>query len=165
MLGEDGKGDQVMLGIVLGWFAAMSAAMAVGLMEAAVARTVAHVTATRLEHLDTSLADLPTIRAYVARMRITTDQARALLADTLTAMETGRQDATLRVPEVKAAAAEAATTVTDLAMRACGGAAFRKETGVERQFRDARAATVMAPTTDALYDFVGRALCGIDLFA
>jgi hypothetical protein len=25
--------------------------------------------------------------------------------------------------------------------------------------------TVMAPTTDALYDLVGRALCGIDLFA
>ena len=165
MLGEDGKGDQIMLGIVLGWFSAMSAAMAVGLMETAIARTVAHVTATRLEHLDTRLADLATIRAYLARMRIATDQARALLADTLAAMESGRQDATLRVLEVKAAAAEAATAVTDLAMRVCGGAAFRKEAGVERQFRDARAATVMAPTTDALYDFVGRALCGIDLFA
>jgi isovaleryl-CoA dehydrogenase len=165
MLGEDGKGDQVMLGIVLGWFSAMSAAMAVGLMEAATSRTVAHVTATRLEHLDTRLADLATIRAYLARMRIATDQARALLADTLAAMEAGRQDATLRVLEVKAAAAEAATAVTDLAMRVCGGAAFRKEAGVEREFRDARAATVMAPTTDALYDFVGRALCGMDLFA
>jgi alkylation response protein AidB-like acyl-CoA dehydrogenase len=165
MLGEDGKGDQVMLGIVLGWFSAMSAAMAVGLMETATSRTVAHVTATRLEHLDTRLADLATIRAYLARMRIAADQARALLADTLAAMEAGREDATLRVLEVKAAAAEAATAVTDLAMRVCGGAAFRKEAGVERQFRDARAATVMAPTTDALYDFVGRALCGIDLFA
>jgi len=164
MLGEDGKGDQVMLGIVLGWFSAMSAAMAVGLMEAATSRTVAHVTATRLEHLDTRLADLATIRAYLARMRIATDQARALLADTLAAMQAGREDATLRVLEVKAAAAEAATAVTDLAMRVCGGAAFRKEAGVERQFRDARAATVMAPTTDALYDFVGRAMCGIDLF-
>jgi alkylation response protein AidB-like acyl-CoA dehydrogenase len=165
MLGEDGKGDQVMLGIVLGWFSVMSAAMAVGTMDAVLARSVAHVTATRLEHLDTRLADLATIRAYLARMRIATDQARALLADTLAAMEAGRQDATLRVLEVKAAAAEAATAVTDLAMRVCGGAAFRKEAGVERQFRDARAATVMAPTTDALYDFVGRALCGIDLFA
>ena len=36
---------------------------------------------------------------------------------------------------------------------------------VERAFRDARAATVMAPTTDMLYDFIGRVLCGIDLFA
>jgi alkylation response protein AidB-like acyl-CoA dehydrogenase len=165
MLGEDGGGDQVMLGIVLGWFSVMSAAMAVGTMDTVLARTVAHVTATRLEHLDTRLADLATIRAYLARMRIAADQARALLADTLAAMEAGRQDATLRVLEVKAAAAEAATSVTDLAMRVCGGAAFRKEAGVERQFRDARAATVMAPTTDALYDFVGRALCGMDLFA
>jgi alkylation response protein AidB-like acyl-CoA dehydrogenase len=165
ILGEDGKGDEVMLGLVLPWFAAMSAAMAVGTMEAVVASSVAHVTATRLEHLGSRLADLPTIRAYLARIRIATDQARTLVADTLTAMESGRDDATLRVLEVKAASAEAATTVTDLAMRVCGGAAFRKEAGVERRFRDARAATVMAPTTDALYDFVGRAICGIDLFA
>lgn len=70
----------------------------------------------------------------------------------------------LRVLEVKAATSEAATEVTDLAMRVCGGAAFRKEVGVERNFRDARASTVMAPTTDTLYDFVGKAVCGLPLF-
>ena len=48
-------------------------------------------------------------------------------------------------------------------MRVCGGAAFRKELGIERRFRDARAARVMAPTTDALYDFVGRAITGLPL--
>jgi alkylation response protein AidB-like acyl-CoA dehydrogenase len=68
------------------------------------------------------------------------------------------------VLEVKAAASEAAVAVTDLAMRVCGGAAFRREVGVERNFRDARAATVMAPTTDALYDFIGKAVCGLPLF-
>lgn len=70
----------------------------------------------------------------------------------------------LRVLEVKAAAGEASTEVTDLAMRVCGGAAFRKEVGIERHFRDARAATVMAPTTDVLYDFIGKAVCGLPLF-
>ncbi len=75
----------------------------------------------------------------------------------------GRADAMLRVLEVKAVAAEAAIAVTDLAMKVCGGAAFRKELGVERRFRDARAARVMAPTTDALLDFVGRAICGLPL--
>jgi len=35
---------------------------------------------------------------------------------------------------------------------------------VERLFRDARASTVMAPTTDALYDFIGRVECGMELF-
>ncbi len=65
--------------------------------------------------------------------------------------------------EVKAAAAEAALSVTDLAMKVCGGAAFRKELGIERCFRDAQAARVMAPTTDALLDFIGRAIGGLDL--
>jgi alkylation response protein AidB-like acyl-CoA dehydrogenase len=78
-------------------------------------------------------------------------------------LETGRPDATLRVLEVKAGASEAALTVTDLAMKVCGGAAFRKELGIERRFRDSLAARVMAPTTDALLDFVGRAIGGLDL--
>jgi alkylation response protein AidB-like acyl-CoA dehydrogenase len=90
--------------------------------------------------------------------------ARALLLDAVEAAETSREDAMLRVLEAKAAAGEASTEVTDLAMRVCGGAAFRREAGVERHFRDARAATVMAPTTDVLYDFIGRAVCGLPLF-
>ncbi len=163
-LGPDGGGFEMMMGTVLPWFNVMSASVSVGLMEAAVTRTAQHVASTKLEHAGTSLAELPTIRAFIARMRIATDQNRALVADTLAAITTGRADATLRVLESKAAAGESATEVTDLAMRVCGGAAFRKEVGVERVFRDARAALVMAPTTDVLYDFIGKAVCGLPVF-
>lgn len=97
-------------------------------------------------------------------MKIQTDQTHALLADTLAAITGGRADATLRVLESKAASGENATAVTDIAMRVCGGAAFRKEVGVERVFRDARASLVMAPTADVLYDFIGKAVCGLPLF-
>ncbi|MBO3741479.1 acyl-CoA dehydrogenase family protein [Actinoplanes flavus] len=45
-----------------------------------------------------------------------------------------------------------------------GGSAFRKELGIERHFRDALAARVMAPTTEALHDFTGRAALGLPLF-
>jgi alkylation response protein AidB-like acyl-CoA dehydrogenase len=164
MLGPDGGGFDVMMGIVLPYFQIMNAAASIGTMAAATAKAAAHVGGTSLQHLGQSLADLPTVRAYVARMQLKTDMARALLLDTMTALEQGRADAMLRVLEVKAAAGEAATEVTDLAMRVCGGAAFRKEVGVERHFRDARAATVMAPTTDVLYDFIGKAVCGLPLF-
>jgi alkylation response protein AidB-like acyl-CoA dehydrogenase len=164
MLGTDGGGFDVMMGVVLPYFQLMSAGFSVGTMEAATAKAAAHVSGTRLEHLGSSLADLPTIRAYLSRMRIKTDMCRALIGDALTAIESGREDAMLRVLEVKAAAGESATEVTELAMRVCGGAAFRKEAGVERHFRDARAATVMAPTTDVLYDFIGKAVCGLPLF-
>lgn len=164
MLGPDGGGFDIMMGIVLPYFQLMNAAASVGTMSAATAKAAAHVGGTSLQHLAQPLAELPTIRAYIARMQIKTDMARALLLDTIAALEGGRPDAMLRVLEVKAAAGEAATEVTDLAMRVCGGAAFRKEVGVERHFRDARAATVMAPTTDVLYDFIGKAVCGMSLF-
>ena len=64
----------------------------------------------------------------------------------------------------KAVAGETALEVLDLAMRVGGGAAFRKDIGIERHFRDARVSAVMAPTVDALQDFIGRALCGMPLF-
>jgi len=163
-LAADGAGFGIMMGTVLPWFNVLSAAVSTGLMEAAVQRTAAHVTATKFEHAGSSIADLPTVRAYIARMRIKTDQNKALLADTLAAMTTNRADTMLRVLESKAAAGEAAAEVTDLAMRVCGGAAFRKEVGVERIFRDSRAALVMGPTTDVLYDFIGKAVCGVPLF-
>jgi alkylation response protein AidB-like acyl-CoA dehydrogenase len=64
----------------------------------------------------------------------------------------------------KAVAGETALDVVDVAMRVGGGAAFRKDIGIERHFRDARASAVMAPTVDALQEFIGRALCGMALF-
>jgi alkylation response protein AidB-like acyl-CoA dehydrogenase len=164
MLGKDGDGFDIMMSIVLPYFQLMSGGCCLGMMEAATTKAAAHVGRTKLQHLNSALADLPTIRAYVARMRIKTDLVRALLMDTLEALEANRADAMLRVLEIKAAASEASTEVTDLAMRVCGGAAFRKEVGVERHFRDARAATIMAPTTDVLYDFIGKAACGLPLF-
>lgn len=163
-LGADGGGFDVMMGVVLPNFQLMNSACSLGLMEAATQRTAAHAAKTRYEHLGSSLADSPTTRAYIARMRIKTDMARALVYDAADAVERGRDDAMLRVLESKAAAAETALEVTALAMRVCGGAAFRKEVGVERIFRDAQAASVMAPTTDVLYDFIGKAVCGLPLF-
>ena len=164
MLGTDGGGFDIMMSIVLPYFQIMNAAFSIGTMEAATTKAARHVSGTKLEHIGNSLSDLPTVRAYLSRMRIKTDMARALLLETLNALENNREDAMLRILEVKAAAGETSTEVTDLAMRVCGGAAFRKDVGVERNFRDARAATVMAPTTDVLYDFIGRAVCGMPLF-
>ena len=164
MLGSDGQGFEIMMGVVLPVFACLNAACSNGLITGGLRRTVEHVTRTRHSDTGATLGDLPTIRSYVARMRLKADMANALLADTLTAVAEGRTDASLRVLECKAAAGETANEVLDLGMRVCGGAAFRKSVAVERFFRDARAAGVMAPTTDMLYDFIGKAVCGMPLF-
>ena len=163
-LGDEGQGFGVMMGVVLPWFQVMNAAMSLGLMQAVIEATIRHATVTRYEHLAQSLAEQPQTRARIAGMRVRADQARALWLDTLAAIASQRADQMLRVLQVKLAANEAALEVTDQAMRVCGGAAFRREVGVERWFRDARAAAVMAPTSDALTDFIGKAVCGLPLF-
>jgi alkylation response protein AidB-like acyl-CoA dehydrogenase len=163
-LGADGSGFGTMMEVVLPLFSLLTASCSLGLMESAVARTCTHASGTQFEHLGSALRDLPTVRNYIARMRIETDMVATLIADATAAMSCGRPDTMLRVLEIKAAAGESSTRVLDLAMRVCGGAAFRKDVGVERQFRDARAAGVMAPTTDVLYDFIGKAVTGMDLF-
>jgi isovaleryl-CoA dehydrogenase len=163
MIGADGAGLDLALAAVLPVFLVCNAAMSAGIMRRLAAETAAHLQHAQLEHLGQTLAQQPQPRAQLARLRIEADRARALVDDTISAVEKGRPDAQLLVLEIKAAAGEAAADAADLALRACGGAAFRKESVVERLFRDSRAARVMAPTTDALYDFVGRALCGLPL--
>lgn len=164
MLGADGAGLDIALETALPYFLILNAAFSLGLMQALIAEAGAHLMNTRLKHLDQSLAEQEHHRTRFARLLTKTDEVRAFLQDTLQALGSGRADAMLRVLQVKAVAAEAASEVADGVMRLCGGSAFRKELGVERRFRDSLAARVMAPTTEALRDFVGRAALGLPLF-
>lgn len=159
-----GEGGAAMLNVVLPWFCVGSAAMANGLCRAAVAATSDHFQKAGFEHTRTGLRDLPVLRARLADMSVRTEQASALLGRTLDELESGSAVAPLFVLQTRLASIEAALDVTDLAMKACGGAAFSRHLELERFFRDARAGWVMAPTADHLRDFVGRALTGLPLF-
>jgi len=159
-----GDGAKTMLEVILPWFNIGTAAMANGLCRAAVAATAQHLQDAGFEHTGTKLRDLPNLRSRLAEMSVRTEQARALLGYTLGEMEHLSETTPLFVLQTRLASLEAAIEVTDLAMKACGGAAFSKQLGVERIFRDARAGWVMAPTADHLSDFIGKALTGLPLF-
>ena len=127
--------------------------------------TAAHLKSARFEHLGATLGEaLPNLRAQLATMQIETDGLAARLNDTVNHLESPGELTMLRVLEVKAAASEVAIVVTALAMRTCGGAALSRQTGIERLFRDAQAGAVMAPTTDVLREFIGKAILGLPLF-
>ncbi|PXW24889.1 acyl-CoA dehydrogenase family protein [Paraburkholderia caballeronis] len=158
MLGADGEGEPIKARYLMPFFPTLIATTSIGLMQGALQRAVAHVSATRFSDTGSTLGDLPTIRAWLARAWLQAEQARLLRDATVASVVAGDADTRVRLLQVKAAAAEAALSVTEIAMRVCGGAAFRKEAGIERLFRDARAASVMAPTTDVLYDMLGKAL-------
>ena len=163
-LSEPGKGLDMMLNVVLPVFNIGNAAISIGIAEAAVQTTMRHITTSRFQYLDSSLADLPNERARLAQMRIETDKARAHLSAVVDAVENPGPTTMLMVLESKAAAAETAIQVTDIALKAAGGTGFTRRLGLERNFRDARAAYVMGPTSDALHEFIGRALCGLEVF-
>jgi alkylation response protein AidB-like acyl-CoA dehydrogenase len=163
MLGEDGAGLDLAMAATLPYFLICSAAMSAGLMRRLAEETAAHLQRTRYAHLDQSLAQQERPRAQLARLRIEADRTWAHITTALDAVEEGREDAQLLVLETKAAAGEAAAEAADLALRAGGGSAYRKESPVERLFRDSRATRVMAPTTDHLHDFIGRVLLGLPL--
>ncbi len=164
-LTDDGGGFPAMLNVVLPLFSLGTAAVALGLCRAAVAGTTTHLKNAKFEHLGQSLGEsLPTLRAQLAAMQIDTDGLSARIDDLVEHLEKPRETTMLRVLEAKAAAGEAAISVTSTAMRVCGGAAFSKHLNIERLFRDAHAGAVMAPTGDVLREFIGKSLLGIPLF-
>jgi alkylation response protein AidB-like acyl-CoA dehydrogenase len=163
-LTQQGAGAAVMLEVVLPWFSIGTSAMAHGLCLASIDATRKHLTVAGFSHDDRKLCDYPNLRARLADMNCRTEQSRALLGYTTRAMLDPNEQTPLYVLQSRMAALEAAVHVTDLAMKACGGAAFSRQLGVERMFRDARAGWVMAPTVDHLQEFVGRVLTGMPLF-
>jgi alkylation response protein AidB-like acyl-CoA dehydrogenase len=163
-LGEQAGGFDLMMQTTLPWFNLGNGAVSLGLAGAAYAATIAHVGTARLEHLDQSLAALPTIRAQIARMGTTLAAQWAYLKSAAVSISAPDDDTLTHVLGVKAAANDAALAITESAMRVCGGAAFSKQLPIERAFRDARAGAVMAPTADVLYDFYGKAVSGLPLF-
>ncbi|MCR9119846.1 MAG: acyl-CoA/acyl-ACP dehydrogenase [bacterium] len=164
LLTAPGEGATMMLQVVLPWFAVGTSAMAHGVCVAAVGATQRHLSGTSFSYNDSKLRDLPNLRARLAEMSCRTEQSRALLGYTTREMLAPNEQTPLYVLQSRMAALEAALFVTDLAMKACGGAAFSRHLGIEQMFRDARAGWVMAPTVDHLHDFVGKALTGLPLF-
>jgi alkylation response protein AidB-like acyl-CoA dehydrogenase len=159
-LGAAGDGLGLQLSTVMSWFNVGNAAVSVGLAQAALDAAIQHTSGARLEHLGESLAQLPTIRAQLARAALDLAATRAYV-DVAAASVAAADEMTIRhVLGVKALANDAALRITDVAMRVCGGAAFAKHLHIDRYFRDARAGHVMAPTADILYDFYGKAITG-----
>jgi alkylation response protein AidB-like acyl-CoA dehydrogenase len=164
-LGEPGSGFGLMMSATLPWFCLGSAASSVGIAGAALDAAAIHASGARLAHLGgTSLAEMPTVRTHIAAAKVRHLQARAHLYEVARQVEEADPAAELGVLAVKAGAAEMALGVTDEAMRVGGGAAYSRHLPIERHFRDARAASVMGPSTEVLYDFVGKVATGQDLF-
>jgi alkylation response protein AidB-like acyl-CoA dehydrogenase len=158
-------------------------AVYLGLAQAAYDMAVAHVK--KRIHSDTGLAlsKMETVQRYIAEMKLRIDQTRYLIyrvaqmsdnavvlfdelaeADLLDEVIRANPDDPffIEVAQIKVSAAEMAMEVTNKAFQVCGGTAYRRGHPGERYVRDARAASVMAPSDDALKLIMGRQILGIE---
>jgi alkylation response protein AidB-like acyl-CoA dehydrogenase len=71
----------------------------------------------------------------------------------------------LALLSAKAEVADCAVNVANEAMTLTGGISYQEGSKLDRCLRDARASHVMAPTTDILRTWAGRALLGLPLLA
>ena len=165
-LTDEGAGFQAKVGVVLPLFNLGCAATSLGICRAAVKATANHLKNSKFEHLGgISLGEaLPVLRARLGAMQLDTDGLAARVSEYVSKLETSGTDPTLQVLESKAASNQVAVNVTSNAMLTCGGAAFSRQTSLDRLFRDAQAGQVMAPTVDVTLDLIAKSLLGLPLF-
>jgi alkylation response protein AidB-like acyl-CoA dehydrogenase len=158
-IGPVGGGFRMLMHTILPVFALGSAAVSLGICRSTVDISRNHMETTVFEHLAQSLGEIsPNLRSILGRMEIETDALAAYILETVLRIEDAEKDAAIHTMGVKAFGGRVARQVTSWGMEVCGGAAFSKRNAMERFFRDAQAATVMAPTTLHLEDLVGRGL-------
>jgi alkylation response protein AidB-like acyl-CoA dehydrogenase len=164
-LGAEGTGFQSMLEVVLPHFQIGVASVSMGLAKAAHQGIVGHVGARKYEHAGgAALASIPRVQFLVAEIALAANSGHAFLRETVRKVLAADPAAMLDVLGVKVAAADACLAVVSRAMTLGGGWAFGRRGGLERIFRDAQAAAVMAPSSDVLKDFIGKASLGLPLF-
>jgi alkylation response protein AidB-like acyl-CoA dehydrogenase len=164
-LGDEGTGFQSMLEIVLPHFQIGVASVSMGLAKAAQQTITARMGARKYEHAGgAALASIPRVQFLVAEIMLAVNSGQAYVQQTIRKALASDPTALLDVLGVKAFAADACLSATSRAMTLGGGWAFGRRGGLERIFRDAQAASVMAPSSDVLKDFIGKASLGLPLF-
>ncbi|WP_439817175.1 acyl-CoA dehydrogenase family protein [Zavarzinia sp. CC-PAN008] len=131
-----------------------------------------HTTAKRHADVGMRVADYPTIQDYVGEAIMDTNASRMFafscgqLMDQVTNnCDWSIHDDVANLPraahlhwywQIKFNAAKNVAHVADKMLHACGGTGYKKELGIERYLRDAKAGWVMGPTNEVLRQFVGK---------
>lgn len=160
LLGE--MGDQVwyVFEVVAPFFLMGMAGTFLGIAQGAFEIARAHVGERRYSHSGHVLGDFDTVQTRLADMWMTVEKTRRLLHEAARLGDSGAPEGLPHILACKADAGEAAIKVTNDAMTLCGGIAYRENSRLAQMLRDARASHVMAPTTDLLKLWTGRALLG-----
>lgn len=160
LLGEQGDQIWYVFEVVAPFFLMAMSGTYLGIATEAVAIARQHLRERELEHSGETLAEVPVLQNKIAEIWTEVEKARFLIYRAAHLGDLGDPDGLPHILSAKVAAAEAAVHATNECMSLCGGIAYRENGRLARLLRDARAAHVMAPTTEILKNWLGRTLLG-----
>lgn len=163
LLGAEGDHLWYVFEVVTPYFLMAMAGTYLGVAQAAFDIARAHVGSRRFTHTGELLGAEPVVAHRLGGMWSDLERTRHLIYSAAARGDAGDPDALVPILACKAAAGDTAVSLTNEAMTLCGGSAYRENGKLARLLRDARASHVMAPTTDLLRTWVGRALVKLPL--
>jgi alkylation response protein AidB-like acyl-CoA dehydrogenase len=158
LLGEPGDQLWYVFQVVAPYFLTAMAGTYLGIAQAAFEEAKSHLMHRSYSHSGVSLNQVPLLQHRLGMLWAKVERTRRLIYYAAQAADQGEPSATLALLSAKAEVAHCAVEVVNEAMTLCGGMAYREHSRFDVLLRDARAAHVMAPTTDLLYTWMGRAL-------
>lgn len=151
---------------VAAWHLIPSAAVYLGIAQAARDEAVNFARNRRPNGMAGSIAELQTIQHKIAEMELLLLQSRTLLyqsAEEWVAYPRRHPDLGWQLIAAKLSVTNTALRVTDLALRVAGSAGMFLGSPLQRYFRDARTATGHPPMEDAALTLIGKTALGLEV--
>lgn len=158
ILGE--KGDQLwyVFNVVAPYFLIAMSGTYLGIAERALSEAKATLSKRVYSHNGTALAQVSHLQHRLGSLWAKVERTRQLIYHAALLSDKGDESAVLSIMAAKAEVASCAVDTVNEAMTLSGGIGYQNNSLLGMLMRDARAAHVMAPTTDILYTWIGRAL-------
>lgn len=163
LLGAEGDQLWYVFEVVAPYFLMAMAGTYLGVAAEAVELSRQHLGQRRHTHSGDLLGSHPVLASELGDMWTEVERSRSLILRAAAAGDRGEEDALAALLASKLTAAEVAVDVTNRAMTLGGGRAYGENSKLARLLRDARAGHVMAPTTQLLRTWIGRALLDLPL--
>ena len=163
LLGEEGDEIWFVFHVVAPFFLMAMAGTYIGIAQAALDVTRDDLVHRRYSHTGRSPIDSPLVQHRMGELWARVQRTRVLVLDSARLGDAGDPAALPALCSAKAEVAEAAERVVADAMTLVGGRGYAERSPLHRMYRDARAAHVMAPTTDLLRTWTGRAVLGLPI--
>lgn len=160
LLGEEGDQIWYVFEVIAPYFLTAMAGTYLGIARAAIDYAIHHLHARVYTTGGEPLANAEVVQHRVGQLWSRLEAARQLTYAAAYAGDSGDPGALPSILSSKAEVSDVAIQVVNEAMTLCGGVAYRENSVLTRLLRDVRASHVMAPPTDLLRLWTGRALLG-----